>query len=352
MNKPENVMILFGGNSAEHEVSLKSAATVFRHLDRRLFSPIPVALTRDGRFYSVAPPHAEEPFVISEATCLGAPLSFTPGEEVCIHGEKIDFAFPMAHGAYGEDGRLQGFLEMLGIPYAGCRTAGSAVCMDKELTKRLCAEAGVPVVPFQVIRTPFEAAAAAKSIGYPLIVKPANAGSSRGITKVKTAAELEAAVTEAFTFDTKVLFEKCIEARELECAVLGNKSFTVFAPGEVISTHEWYDYNSKYCDSRSTELKLTAALPSETVAAVQNYAAEAAKRCEVSGFARIDFFLDKNSGELYLNEINTLPGFTTGSLFPLMCSQNGIPIETLLTKIIRLGQENFSTRFKFEPLTE
>lgn len=353
MNKIENVMIIFGGNSPEHEVSLRSAAAIYRNIDRRLFHPIPVGMTRDGRFYRVAPPADGADFVLSPETCLGDPLSFTPGDPVRIGNDEIDFVFPIAHGAYGEDGRLQGFLEMLGLPYAGCRTVGSAVCMDKELTKRLCAEAGIPVVPFAVIRSADEPpTAAAASLGYPLAVKPVNAGSSRGVTKVKCESELKAAVEEAFSFDTKVLLEQCIEARELECAVLGNGPFTVFPPGEVVSTHEFYDYDSKYRDSLSTDLRLCADLPEETSALIRNYARKAAEQCEVDGFARIDFFLDKNSGAVYLNEINTLPGFTSGSLFPLMCAENGIPVTDVLTKIIRSGQELSSKRFKFEPLAE
>ncbi|MDY3938868.1 MAG: D-alanine--D-alanine ligase family protein [Spirochaetia bacterium] len=353
MNKTENVMIVFGGNSPEHEVSLRSAATIYRHIDRNLFNPIPVGMTRDGRFYRIAAPADGADFVISPETCLGDPLSFTPGKPVCVGNDEINFVFPIAHGAYGEDGRLQGFLEMLGLPYAGCRTVGSAVCMDKELTKRLCAAAGIPVVPFTVLRSAEEAAAeAAVSLGYPLVVKPVNAGSSRGVTKVKCESELKAAVDEAFAFDTKVLLEQCVTARELECAVIGNGPFTVFPPGEVVSTHEFYDYDSKYRDSLSADLRLRADLPEETSALIQKYAGKAAEQCEVDGFARIDFFLDKNSGAVYLNEINTLPGFTSGSLFPLMCAENGIPITEIITKIIRMGQEESAKRFKFEPVTE
>ena len=339
-----NVMILFGGNSPEHEVSLRSASTVYSRLDRRLFQPIPVGITRDGRFYRTAPPEDGQPFSLAKEKLIGEPLSFTPGKEIVVDNEKIDFVFPIAHGAFGEDGRLQGFLEMLGVPYAGCRTVGSAVCMDKDLTKRLCAAAGIPVVPSETIRRAEEASAAAARIGFPLVVKPANAGSSRGVAKVKTEAELAAAVGDGFAFDSKVLLERCVNAREIECAVIGSAPFTVFPPGEVVTSSEFYDYESKYLNAGSTAIRTRADLPA--------LAAEAAERCEVRGFARIDFFLEKETGNVFLNEINTLPGFTGGSLFPLMCEENGLSVTDALTKIIRLGLEEFDRQPKFESAAE
>ena len=347
-----NVMILFGGNSPEHEVSLRSAATVYSRLDRRLFRPVPVGITRDGRFYRTLPPEDGAPFSLSEESLAGGPLTFTPGEEVTVGGERIGFVFPMTHGAFGEDGRLQGFLEMLGVPYAGCRTVGSAVCMDKDLTKRLCAAAGIPVVPSETIRRAEEASAAAARIGFPLVVKPANAGSSRGVAKVKTEADLAAAVGDGFAFDSKVLLERCLNAREIECAVIGSGPFTVFPPGEVVTSGGFYDYKSKYFDNGSTAIRTRADLPPQTVEKIRALAAEAAERCEVRGFARIDFFLEKESGHVFLNEINTLPGFTGGSLFPLMCEENGLNVTDALTEIIRLGLKEFEERPKFEPAAE
>ena len=347
-----NVMILFGGNSPEHEVSLRSAATVYSRLDRRLFRPVPVGITRGGRFYRTLPPKDGAPFSLSEESLDGGPLTFTPGEEVTVGGERIGFVFPMTHGAFGEDGRLQGFLEMLGVPYAGCRTVGSAVCMDKDLTKRLCAAAGIPVVPSETIRRAEEASAAAARIGFPLVVKPANAGSSRGVAKVKTEADLAAAVGDGFAFDSKVLLERCLNAREIECAVIGSGPFTVFPPGEVVTSGGFYDYKSKYFDNGSTAIRTRADLPPQTVEKIRALAAEAAERCEVRGFARIDFFLEKESGHVFLNEINTLPGFTGGSLFPLMCEENGLNVTDALTEIIRLGLKEFEERPKFEPAAE
>lgn len=335
-----NVMILFGGNSPEHEVSLRSASTIYHSLDRNLFKPIPVAITRDGYFYPVAPPAVGAPFEIPENPHQ-QPLSFTPGVPLEINNEPIHFVFPIAHGAYGEDGRLQGFLEMLSLPYAGCRTLGSALCMDKEVTKRLCQEQGIPVVPFEILHSPQEALKAAAKIGYPLIIKPANAGSSRGVSKIKSEEDLQSAVDQAFHFDSKVLVEQCLTARELECAVIEGAPFTVFPPGEVSSTHEFYDYSSKYNDSQSAQLKLKADISQEKSEEIQRYALKAALCCQVKGFARIDFFMDKQTNQVYLNEINTLPGFTSGSLFPLMCGENGIPIGEVLTRIIDLGEEEF-----------
>lgn len=347
-----NVMILFGGNSPEHEVSLRSASTVYSRLDRRLFQPIPVGITRDGRFYRTAPPEDGQPFSLAKEKLIGEPLSFTPGKEIVVDNEKIDFVFPIAHGAFGEDGRLQGFLEMLGVPYAGCRTVGSAVCMDKDLTKRLCAAAGIPVVPSETIRCAEEASAAAARIGFPLVVKPANAGSSCGVAKVKTESELTAAVENGFAFDSKILLERCVNAREIECAVIGSAPFTVFPPGEVVTSSEFYDYESKYLNAGSTAIRTRADLPPQTVEKIRALAAEAAERCEVRGFARIDFFLEKETGNVFLNEINTLPGFTGGSLFPLMCEENGLSVTDALTKIIRIGLEEFDRQPKFESAAE
>ena len=347
-----NVMILFGGNSPEHEVSLRSASTVYSRLDRRLFQPIPVGITRDGRFYRTAPPEDGQPFSLAKEKLIGEPLSFTPGKEIVVDNEKIDFVFPIAHGAFGEDGRLQGFLEMLRVPYAGCRTVGSAVCMDKDLTKRLCAAAGIPVVPSETIRCAEEAFAAAARIGFPLVIKPANAGSSCGVAKVKTESELTAAVENGFAFDSKILLERCVNAREIECAVIGSAPFTVFPPGEVVTSSEFYDYESKYLNAGSTAIRTRADLPPQTIEKIRTLAAEAAERCEVRGFARIDFFLEKETGNVFLNEINTLPGFTGGSLFPLMCEENGLSVTDALTKIIRLGLEEFDRQPKFESAAE
>ena len=337
-----NVMILFGGNSPEHEVSLRSASTVYSRLDRRLFQPIPVGITRDGRFYRTAPPEDGQPFSLAKEKLIGEPLSFTPGKEIVVDNEKIDFVFPIAHGAFGEDGRLQGFLEMLGVPYAGCRTVGSAVCMDKDLTKRLCAAAGIPVVPSETIRCAEEASAAAARIGFPLVIKPANAGSSVGVSRAENRDELNGAIDLALAHDQKLVFESAVDGQEVECAVIGSEPSAVSTrPGEILAGAEFYTYDDKYKNGVS-QVVIPARLSEEKLDEVKELARKAYTALGCEGLARCDFFVERGSGRVLCNELNTMPGFTAISMYPTLWEARGVTKAQLIQKLIDSAKERWN----------
>ena len=259
------------------------------------------------------------------------------------------------HGTHGEDGTLQGMLELAGIPYAGARVLGSAVQMDKDVAKRLLVSAGLPVVPWITLRdrdlvvTERMAAAsrAVEEFGYPLFVKPANSGSSVGTSKATTDEELDAAIVEAARYDTKVLIEKAVEAREIEVAVLGNDDPKASLPGEIRQGHDFYDYEAKYADDQ-TELLIPAPLSDAETERIRSLALEAYRCLEGEGFARVDFLLDRESGELYINELNSLPGFTDASMFPLMWEASGLPYPALLDRLIELAIERHDVRSRLE----
>jgi D-alanine-D-alanine ligase len=256
--------------------------------------------------------------------------------------------FPIVHGPYGEDGTVQGLLELAGVPYVGAGVLGSAVGMDKAVMKSLFVERRLPIVPhitvygYEWARDPAGTSARAAALGFPLFVKPANLGSSVGISKVKALDGLTAAVELAFQFDRKLVIEAgVVNAREIECAVLGNDDPTASLPGEVIVTHPdgFYSYDAKYVDASGASWQIPADLPAATTRQVQQLSVEAFRSLELSGMARVDFFLDRETGSLYLNEVNTLPGFTTISMYPKMWEASGVPIGTLIDKLIALALE-------------
>jgi len=263
--------------------------------------------------------------------------------------------FPIIHGRHGEDGTLQGMLELAGIPYAGSRVLGSAIQMDKDVAKRLLVAAGLPVVPWVTLRDGELAPArrlaaaesAARSLGYPVFVKPANSGSSVGTSKARNEKELAAAVAEAARYDTKVLVEKGIDARELEVAVLGNEEPKGSVVGEIVQKHEFYDYEAKYADD-ATELVIPAKIDEALAERIRAMAIDAYKTLEGEGFARVDFLLDRTTGELYINELNSLPGFTDASMFPLLWEATGLAYPALLDRLIELAIERHATRAKLE----
>ena len=268
---------------------------------------------------------------------------------------ELDVIFPIIHGTRGEDGTLQGMLELAGIPYVGARVLGSAVQMDKDVAKRLLAAAGLPVVPWQTLRNhdlmPTERMAAAQPavdrLGFPLFVKPANSGSSVGTSKVAGPDELDAALAEAGRYDTKVLIEQAIDAREIEVAVLGNEDPRASVPGEILQRNEFYDYAAKYADDE-TELLVPAPLDDATTERIGSLALAAYSVLEGEGFARVDFLLDRESGDLYINELNSLPGFTEASMFPLMWEASGLPYPALLDRLLELALERHDKRSRLE----
>ena len=356
------------------EVSVRSARSILSAADPKRYELIPIAITKDGRWHVGALPAPAEEGKMPEAASAGVevmPAAFPgePGPLVPVSAAAIpvsaaasnhssgslDVIFPVLHGTFGEDGTVQGLLELAGIPYVGAGVLGSAAGMDKEVMKRLFRERGLPVGAYIVIRRPdFEAAprktclAIEKKLRYPVFVKPANLGSSVGISKAHNRKELETALETAAAFDRKILVEKNIEGREIECAVLGNDSPIASLPGEVIPAGEFYDYTAKYIED-TAELIVPARLRRAEIKQVQRLAVEAFRATDCAGMARVDFFLQKKTGKIYLNEINTIPGFTSISMYPRLWAASGIPYSQLIDRLIELAlerhQEKVRTRY-------
>jgi len=330
------VALLFGGRSGEHEVSVRSAASVARGLDAR-YDVLPVYIDRDGtwRLQTGEPRDTGgEPVFLVPAPADGGQLRGLADAAPLAHP---DLYFPVLHGTYGEDGTMQGLLELAAVPYVGSGVAASAAGMDKELMKALFAQAGLPQVPYRVRHAGEDAGGLVRELGLPLFVKPANLGSSVGVTKVKREADLASALQSAFAFDRKVVVEAGIDAREIELSVLGNDAPEASMPGEIVPDREFYDYDSKYSADSKTELRIPAPLDDATRAAAQQLAVRAFRAVDAAGYARVDFFLERGTGRLVLNEINTIPGFTSISMFPKLWEASGVSYEALLDRLVQLG---------------
>jgi D-alanine-D-alanine ligase len=339
MSKKIEVALIFGGRSAEHEISLVSAAAIHKNLDRTRFGVRSIYITRQGLWKAVEAPSPD-----MGALEAGRAFSFLPwaGQD---EGPELaaDIYFPILHGPYGEDGTIQGLLEMAGVPYVGAGVLGSALGMDKSAAKSILRDQGLPVVPCLVIREEDFRADAGRLLGrirrslpLPLFVKPANLGSSVGITKVGKYAQVPAALATAFRYDATALVEKGIRGRELECSVLGNEAPEASLPGEVIPFREFYDYTDKYLDGKTTFV-IPAELAPRTRARIRRLGIAAFKALSCSGLARVDFFLEKGTNRLYINEINTIPGFTEISMYPKLWAASGLPFPRLLERLIELG---------------
>ena len=346
MSKKIAVTLIFGGRSAEHEVSLVSACAISQNLDTSRFDVRSVYITRTGLWKSV-----EAPSTDIAALERGPAFSFLPWKaEAPVPGAEADIYFPVLHGPFGEDGTIQGLLEMAGVPYVGAGVTGSAVGMDKAVAKSLLRDRGLPIVPWvAVTETEWRAAPAAvlrrvrRALPFPAFVKPSNLGSSVGISKVVEPEGLPAALDLAFRYDATALVEKGIAGRELECSVLGNESPEASLAGEVIPFREFYDYDDKYNDGR-TRFVLPAKLAPRTMARVRSLAVAAYKALSASGMARVDFFLEKGTNRLYVNELNTIPGFTEISMYPKLWAVSGLPFPRLLERLIELGFERHRNR--------
>lgn len=368
-----NIAILFGGKSSEHEVSLISASSVVRNIDSKKFKIVPIGISKSGVWFLQSDEELERVRsdeknsfnIIEDEKNL---VSVIPGRgknSFCIGGKpfEIDAVFPCVHGTNCEDGILQGLLEAANIPYVGCSVAASALTMDKEKTKQVWQNAGLPIVPYVCVRrADLNDGAAFKKIidgaisqfGFPLFVKPCNAGSSVGAAKATNAQELSAALDEAFLWDNKILIEKSIDAREIECSVTGNATIqneksqcgkvAAYIPGEILPNHDFYDYDAKYTDPDGAVLKIPAMLEKAQIEKVRTLAQTAYKILDCSGLSRVDFFIDKNSGELFLNEINTIPGFTSISMFSKMCEAGGLKYGELITLLIEEAMEVFEQK--------
>jgi D-alanine-D-alanine ligase len=348
------VGVLFGGRSGEHEVSLVSAASVIRGLDPDKYEAVPIGITKDGHWLIGEGAAKMLPEVLK--TGRRVMLTADPTEAALMPldrgagAQRLDVIFPVLHGTYGEDGTIQGMLDLAGLPYVGAGVLGSAIGMDKDVAKRLCQTAGIPVVPWVTVhRWEWEKDPVAvksqieEEFPYPVFVKPATLGSSVGMTKVHHADELGAAMDLACEFGMKILVEKAVSAREIEVSLLGNHEPKASVPGEIVPHREFYDYTAKYLED-GTQLLIPAQLKPAQVQKIQSLAVQAFRALELSGMARVDFFLEKKGNKLYLNEVNTIPGFTSISMYPKLWEASGISFRQLIDKLIDLAFELHSER--------
>lgn len=365
------IAVIYGGKSGEHEISLLSASSVVRNIDSTKHMIILIGIAKNGRWYLqnnslLQKLQQDSDYVLEIFADEKKEVSVTPGGGMyafSANGEpfQADIVFPVLHGTFGEDGTIQGLLEMADIPYVGCGVMASSITMDKDITKKLWRQAGLQVVPsVTMTRTDISdsgqydkvIADAVEKLGFPLFVKPCCAGSSVGATKAGDLRSLSGALLDAFHWDNKVLIEKAVTAHEVECSVIGNsitspvndeiQKVRAFIPGEIIPSHEFYDYDAKYTDPNGAALKIPADIPAETEKKLRAVAVKAYETVNASGLSRVDFFVDKNSGEIFLNEINTLPGFTSISMFPKLCNASGIGF----TKLIELLLNEAVLRYK------
>lgn len=343
-----NLLILFGGESPEHDVSNISASNILGELDQSKYLVTKVGITKDGKWYLVSDDCTNEDIKCGnwvQKVCYPAIIS--PSKEqkgVLVLKENatelipIDVCFPVLHGSNGEDGMIQALLQLAGIRRVGANCLSSAMAMDKAVSKVIFEKAEIPVVPAVYLNKNDSRENLLSQISLPVFVKPANAGSSVGCSKVFFPEELDTALDEAFRVDSKVLIEEYIDCREIECAVLGNDDIFVSTPGEISTESEFYDFDTKYINTGANRLDIPANLPQETILQIKEYAKKAFLALGLSGFSRVDFFMDKNSGKLYLNEINTIPGFTAQSMYPLLMKNEGVSYRELLDRLIGLAQ--------------
>jgi len=340
-----NTILLFGGRSAEHEVSILSARSVAAAAPKERVTITPICIARDGRF--VPPEQSQHILDGTERSDHGHPaFSF----ETWSRAQTIDIVFPLIHGTGGEDGSLQGYLEILGLPYVGSGVTASAVGMDKVHMKQAFASAKLPMVEHVAVQEHEwrnERDRVSRSISnvlrLPYFVKPANSGSSVGVTKVKKVGDLEPAIAHALRFDEKVLVERGLDAREIEVSVLGNETAEASVPGEIVTGREFYDYADKYVENKSS-LVIPVKLPKEKIDEIRRHAVAAFRAVGASGFARVDFFLERGTNKLFLNEINTIPGFTNISMYPKLWEATEIKYPRLIERLIELGIERHRSR--------
>jgi len=389
MAKKLRVGVVFGGRNSEHEVSLQSARSVMAALDKNKYDVVPIGIDKQGRWLTGSDPlymleqladpaflnREPEPGVVQDATPLhrsqgrlpdaataidqslandeAQPTVLVRSEQVnsgLMASQQFDVIIPVLHGMYGEDGTLQGLLELADVPYAGCGVLAAAVGMDKGVMKAAFAAAGLPQVPYVLVRrSDWERDHDAvlngveASLSYPVFTKPANAGSSVGVSKCRTRDELIAGFNTAAEHDRRIVVEQGVEPRELEVAVLGNDEPEASVVGEIIPANEWYDYADKYIDGR-TAYRIPAPVDDTTTERVRQMAIDAFKAIDGSGLARVDFLLDKNTGQIYINELNTLPGFTQISMYPQLWEVSGLPYAKLLDRLIELAIERHADR--------
>jgi D-alanine-D-alanine ligase len=371
-NRKKRVAVIFGGQSSEHEISRVSAQSVVSRMDPARYDVVMIGITKDGRWLHYDGPvrllgtgewqeYAEQKALTKAreraqkqagetAGAVRKPFAASLFAMTGIdefEGE-IDVAFPVLHGINGEDGTIQGLFELAGIPYVGCGVLSSALGMDKAYAKILFEIAGIPQCKHLVFsrrelseNMPGAVRKAEEALGYPCFVKPSNAGSSVGVSKARNRDELESSLAEAARYDHRIIVEEFIDGREIECAVLGYDRPEASVLGEVVPCNEFYDYEAKYKSGDSSEIKIPAPLPDETAKAIREYAVRAFKALDCSGLARVDFFVHKKTGGIYINEINTMPGFTSISMYPKLWEATGLPYDKLVDRLIELAVERF-----------
>lgn len=372
MSKKIRVGLVYGGKSGEHDVSLQTAMAVIRAIDHTKYEVVPFYITKQGEWRPGArlsgpvdrvellrneprdalPGEGNAPALASGSTSLQSIFAKMQKSNGPSAGEQapLDVIFPLLHGTFGEDGTIQGLLEMANVPYVGAGVLASSVGMDKVMMKKVFAQEGLPQCVFRhFTRAQWDKDMAfflmeiEVSVGYPCFVKPANLGSSVGISKVANRDELIAAVDLAFRYDRKVIVEEYVEAREIEVAVLGNEEPQASVPGEIVSSNEFYDYRAKYIDGKSAMI-IPADIPAEKADEIRDWALRAFQAIDGSGLSRVDFFLRKSDGGVFINEINTMPGFTPFSMYPLLWKESGKPYGELLDDLIRLALERHAAK--------
>jgi D-alanine-D-alanine ligase len=340
------IAVLFGGRSGEHEISLRSAASVVQGLGV-VHDVLPILVDRQGGWWLQSGPGVAEEggtrvFLVPSLSDRGVLRRLEDATVVA----KPQIYFPVLHGTFGEDGTIQGLFELAGVPFVGSGCAASAAGMDKALMKGLFASVGLPQAKYRVLLThqKEQAKAALEELGLPVFVKPANLGSSVGVSKVKTAEQLADAVDLAFEYDRKIVIEEGLDAREIEIAMLGNDEPESSVPGEIVPDREFYDYDSKYSSDSHTELHIPAHLEASQVAEAQALGVKVFQAVDASGYSRVDFLMDRKTGKMYVNEINTIPGFTSISMFPKLWEASGLDYDDLLSRLVDLGFERHQQR--------
>lgn len=356
MSKKIRVGILFGGKSAEHEISLLSAKSVIDAIDKNKYEVVLIGINKTGEWFlqensdqyltnvdnaKLVQLKAAQNNVALVPKETGNPLVSLSGGKL---NQALDVVFPILHGTFGEDGTIQGLLKLANIPFVGASVLASAVGMDKDVMKRLLRDAGIPIAKFLTVTEKnthqYSFEQITNTLGLPFFIKPANLGSSVGISKVKNKDEFEKALQHAFEFDRKIIIEEYIKGREIECSVLGNDHPIASLPGELIPQHEFYSYEAKYLDQNGALFEIPAKLPAEIIENIQTMAIQAYQVLCCEGMARVDMFLTE-SNQIYLNEINTIPGFTAISMYPKMWEKSGLPYTDLIDRLIQLALERF-----------
>lgn len=370
-----NIAVLFGGRSGEHEISLISAAAIIRGINKNHKIYL-IGISKDGRWFlqddsllqNLLSDSSTKLTITEDEKNLVSILPGLKNKSFSVNGTslEIDIAFPVLHGTYGEDGTIQGLFEMAAIPYVGSSHLSSAITMDKEKTKMILQSVGIPVVPYVCLKqniiedsVVYDAVIedTEKELGYPMFVKPCCAGSSNGANKANNRKELSFAIMEAFGWDNKVIIEKAVNAREIECSVTGNsvtganqsdEDVVAYIPGEIATSSVFYDYDTKYNDPNAAQLLIPAPLSENDLEKIRKTACAVYKSLDITGLARVDFFIDKNTKAVYLNEVNTMPGFTPISMFPKMCDTAGLHFEELIELLIQEGLMRYNSKEKLQ----